>query len=96
VLEWLAGGGLKGSSNVNTDRASDGSRVRRDVFILGDSAGGVHLATWLLAPRFESARKPYLLQSEVVRLCGAALFAVAFHFKGAGPGRGGCVGGILW
>jgi hypothetical protein len=55
---------------------------------MGNSAGGVHLATWLLAPQFESARKSYLLQSEVVHLCGAVLFAVPFHFKGAGPGRG--------
>jgi hypothetical protein len=42
----------------------------------------------LLAPQFESAWKSYLLESEVVRLCGAALFAVSFHFKGAGLGRG--------
>jgi hypothetical protein len=77
VLGWLESGGLKG----------EGEGERRDVFIMGNSAGGVHLASWLLAPQFEAERRRYLSESRVMRLSGAVLFAVPFHFKNAGPER---------
>jgi hypothetical protein len=64
------------------------SASRRDVFVMGNSAGGVHLATWLLAPQFKAARRSYLSVSRVVRLSGAVLFSVPFHFENAGAARG--------
>lgn len=60
-----------------------------DVFIMGNSAGGVHLATWLLAPQFGAERRRLVSgRGKVMRLSVAVLFAVPFYFKTASPERG--------
>jgi acetyl esterase/lipase len=60
---------------------------QREVFILGNSAGGIHLATYLLDAQFESGRKRLIDGSSGYRLCGAVLLGVALDFKSASPQR---------
>jgi acetyl esterase/lipase len=68
------------------------SQTHRDVFIMGNSAGGVHLATWLFDPRFQAQRMS-LCSSSVSKSCvpqlrGAVLLSVPLDFQAAGPERG--------
>ncbi|KAI1189296.1 Alpha/Beta hydrolase protein [Nemania serpens] len=58
-----------------------------DLVLLGNSAGGVHVATFLLDPAFEAAREKLLGDEEEgpggVRLCGAVLLGTPFHWGDA-------------
>ncbi|OBT80484.1 hypothetical protein VF21_00904 [Pseudogymnoascus sp. 05NY08] len=78
VLDWLESTYLP---------SCDGkAQKKRDVFLMGNSAGGVHVSTYLLDQRFE--RQRYALQkSQLSSLRGAALISVPFDFKAATPDR---------
>lgn len=76
VLAWL-----------NTHLGSTSS-PRRDVFLLGNSAGGVHSATFLFDPEFEKTRRAYVTGGDgKVDLKGAVLVGCPFHFKSAHGNR---------
>lgn len=78
VLEWLESTYL-GSSNNNTQKP-------RDVFLMGNSAGGVHVSTYLLDPRFDNQRRA-LQGSKLCSLRGAVLLSVPLDFKESAPER---------
>ncbi len=59
-----------------------------DLYIMGNSAGGVHLATYLLAPDFATSRRQILpITSNTARLKGIIFLSVPFHFEQAHAGR---------
>lgn len=60
-----------------------------DLFIMGNSAGGIHLSTYAFAPDFEASRSKVMsLDPEAAtRLRGIVLVSVPFHFKEANPER---------
>lgn len=78
VLEWLESTYL-GSSNNNTQKP-------RDVFIMGNSAGGIHVSTYLLDPRFDNQRRA-LKESKLCSLRGAVFLSVPLDFKESAPER---------
>lgn len=60
-----------------------------DLFIMGNSAGGIHLSTYLLAPDFAASRAKvtsYDLEAPV-SLRGVVLLSVPFNFQKADPSR---------
>lgn len=57
-----------------------------DLFMMGNSAGGVHLSTFLLHSSFSSARAK-VLSGKGTRLRGAVLLSVPFHFHHSTPDR---------
>jgi acetyl esterase/lipase len=61
---------------------------KRDVYLLGNSAGGVHATTFLLEPTFLEQRKKYTSGETSITLKGIIDCSVPFHFKTALPGRG--------
>jgi hypothetical protein len=75
---------------VSKNLASDGKRPEkpRDVFMMGNSAGGVHLSTWLFSPRFEHSRSEVMgANKSLVTLKGVVLLSVPFHFRQAVASR---------
>ena len=71
----------------------DGYEAGTDIFLLGNSAGGVHTATFALEPSLASARDPYTIDDSRrgdrtgALLRGIVLLGMPAHFKGmdAGP-----------
>ncbi|KAI3341623.1 Alpha/Beta hydrolase protein [Ustulina deusta] len=61
----------------------DGYEGGVDLVLLGNSAGGVHVATFLLDPAFEAARAGLLAQGAAVRLRGAVCLGTPFHWGDA-------------
>ncbi|KAE9366119.1 alpha/beta-hydrolase [Stipitochalara longipes BDJ] len=59
----------------------------RDVYICGNSAGGVHISTFLFEPRFLEQRKSYLSRKTAITLKGAIEQSVPLHFKNASADR---------
>ncbi|OBT92817.1 hypothetical protein VE01_09042 [Pseudogymnoascus verrucosus] len=78
VLDWL--------ESTYLPSCGDKAQKKRDVFLMGNSAGGVHVSTYLLDARFEN-RRYALRQSQLCSLRGAALISVPFDFKAATPDR---------
>ncbi|KAI9648796.1 hypothetical protein NHQ30_003436 [Ciborinia camelliae] len=85
VLQWLA-----------QTHVLDGMGNRRDVYLMGNSAGGVHIATYLLEPRFLEERKMWQIQGQGegkgdgdanMILRGVVEVGVPFHFHEALSGR---------
>ncbi|KAI1428443.1 Alpha/Beta hydrolase protein [Xylaria sp. FL1777] len=54
-----------------------------DLVLLGNSAGGVHVATFLLDPAFEAARDEVLTEEVAVRLRGIVFLGTPFHWAEA-------------
>lgn len=74
MLEWLDGY-LEGIGDVG-----------RDIYLLGNSAGGVHVSTFLLADQFAERRKMLVTRNgegKRVLIKGIANLAVPCHFKHA-------------
>jgi len=65
-----------------------GKGQKRDVFLLGNSAGGVHASTFIFGKQFEAQRKELVSGQRGVALKGLINVAVPAHFKKAEPGRG--------
>ncbi|OBT87706.1 hypothetical protein VE02_04073 [Pseudogymnoascus sp. 03VT05] len=78
VLDWL--------ESTYLPSCDDKAQKKRDVFLMGNSAGGVHVSTYLLDQRFERQRFA-LRKSQLSSLRGAALISVPFDFKAATPDR---------
>jgi hypothetical protein len=74
VMKWLEAFSYKGSGNL---------------VIMGNSAGGVHLSTFLLDPQFLDQRKSLASAEKGLKLVGGVEVGVPFHFKSAGAGRAG-------
>lgn len=68
VMKWLEGFEHKGSGNV---------------VAMGNSAGGVHLSTFLLAPQYLEQRTSLASGERGIKFVGAVNMAVPFHFKAA-------------
>lgn len=73
---------------ISLNLAGHGS-TPRDLFIMGNSAGGVHVSTFLLGPAFCDARQKAVESKGDGRvvLRGAILLSVPFHFEQADPSR---------
>ncbi|KAI1201547.1 Alpha/Beta hydrolase protein [Nemania serpens] len=54
-----------------------------DLVLLGNSAGGVHVATFVLDPAFEAARRELVGEGPGVRLRGAVFLGTPFHWGDA-------------
>lgn len=61
---------------------SEGSE-KRDVFLMGNSAGGVHISTFLLDERWEGQREKLVGEEVSGRLRGAILLSIPAHFDQA-------------
>lgn len=61
---------------------------KRDVFLVGNSAGGVHASTFCFGERFEEQRKELVAGKKGVTLKGLVNIAVPVHFKRAEKDRG--------
>jgi len=74
VVDWIK----------STLGAREGYGDGVDLFLLGNSAGGVHVATFLLDPAFAKAREDVLTSSgsNGVRLRGAIFLGTPFHWAG--------------
>jgi acetyl esterase/lipase len=57
----------------------------KKIVLMGNSAGGVHAATWLLAAQFKSSREQLIANSEGVVLAGVAIVGALLHFSSAAP-----------
>jgi acetyl esterase/lipase len=69
----------------------------RDVFLMGNSAGGVHVATFMLEPRFAALRasiSPSIVGG--VSLRGYILLAVPFDFRNAAADRAATLKAYFW
>lgn len=75
LLQWLS----------KTDLL-DGKGNKRDVYLMGNSAGGLHIATYLLEPRILSGRKSWQGDANV-SLKGVVEVGVPFNFDEALHGR---------
>lgn len=71
VVDWIA-------NNVGPEP--------NDLFLMGNSAGGVHLSTFLLHSSFAATRQK-VLSTNGTRLRGAILLSVPFHFNRASSDR---------
>jgi hypothetical protein len=102
AIEWIV-------DNLNLNSGQDGDDDEHappppplDLYIMGNSAGGVHLATYLLAPDFAESRRRLLSSSiraaddssvetrskaHQARLKGVIFLSVPFHFDRALPER---------
>jgi acetyl esterase/lipase len=72
VLKWLEKFGANG---------------KRDVFIMGNSAGGVHISTFMLEPRFLEQRNSLVSGKRGTIWKGAIELGVPFHFNSAQASR---------
>jgi carboxylesterase type B len=75
---------------VSKNLASDEKRPARpkDLFVMGNSAGGVHLSTWLFSRHFEQSRSSVMgANDSLIALTGVVWLSVPFHFRQALAGR---------
>ncbi|RFU34597.1 hypothetical protein B7463_g1737, partial [Scytalidium lignicola] len=79
VLSWV-------ERWISTAGPADG-KGKRDVFIMGNSAGGLHVATFLLEERWKEQRIKYVDGREGLVLRGAVALAPALHFRNANLSR---------
>jgi acetyl esterase/lipase len=56
---------------------------KRDIYICGNSAGGVHVSTFLFEPRYLEQRRSYTSGEMAITLKGAIEQSVPLHFKNA-------------
>ena len=79
TINWI-------ESNINQ---LGGSQNVRELFLLGNSAGGVHLSTYLFSRTFTELQK-HMLSEQIgrpLRLSGAIFVSVPFHFEAASASR---------
>jgi len=60
---------------------------KRSIFVLGNSAGGVHLSTFLLHPKYLTQRQSLLSPSSPLQWKGAINLGIPAHFDHADLGR---------
>lgn len=61
--------------------------TKRDVYVMGNSAGGVHTMTFMLYSKFLAQRKRLLSGSGPLKLKGAIMLSVPCDFDSAGANR---------
>lgn len=60
----------------------------RELFMMGNSAGGIHLSTWLYEPVFEKSRGEVLgTNASALQLKGVVMLSVPFNFRAATADR---------
>jgi len=74
ALEWV-------------EKEFGGKGGKRDVYLVGNSAGGVHASTFVLGEKFLAQRKRLLAGEKGIVLKGLVNVAVPCHFKRAEEGR---------
>ncbi|KAI1368851.1 Alpha/Beta hydrolase protein [Xylaria arbuscula] len=67
---------------VKTSLARQEGYESVDLVLMGNSAGGIHVATFLLDSAFEVAREGVLAQDATVRLRGVVFLGAPFHWGG--------------
>lgn len=72
VMKWLEAFEQKGSGNL---------------VVMGNSAGGVHLSTFLFGPQYLAQRKSLAAGEKGIKFVGGVALGVPFHFKSAEAGR---------
>jgi len=77
VLKWLE------------KHLQESGDAKRDVFLLGNSAGALHISTFLLEPRWKEERMEFIGDKSTVKLRGATLLAMPAHFDEAAENRTG-------
>lgn len=77
AVEWIAEKGVSQGGLANE---------AIDLFIMGNSAGGVHLSTFLLHPDFAQARRK-ITRGHDTRLRGVIMLSVPFNFTSTYKGR---------
>ena len=55
----------------------------RQLFIMGNSAGGIHLSTWLYSPTFAETVSSVTSAAGSLQLRGVVMLSVPFHFRSA-------------
>lgn len=75
VLRWLE------------KHLADNESEKRDVFMMGNSAGGLHIATYLLEPRWKEERLKVIGENGLGRLRGAILLSIPAHLDDAQESR---------
>ncbi|EXJ53471.1 uncharacterized protein A1O5_13247 [Cladophialophora psammophila CBS 110553] len=58
---------------------------QRDVYLFGNSAGGIHVVHWLLEPAFHDFRRKIIAGCGGVKLSGALVVGALFNFKFSSP-----------
>lgn len=59
----------------------------RQLFMMGNSAGGIHLSTWLYSPVFAESLLSVTSEGAPLRLRGVVQLSVPFHFRSAAAER---------
>jgi acetyl esterase/lipase len=59
----------------------------RELFMMGNSAGGIHLSTWLYSAVFAKSTAEVLSADASLRLKGVVMLSVPFHFRAAAADR---------
>ena len=70
VIDWVE------SRFGSCSNLSDG---KRGIFILGNSAGAVHVSTWLFGKQFGARRDAFLCGDKGVKLTGVVMLGCPFH-----------------
>ncbi|KAH8816734.1 Alpha/Beta hydrolase protein [Xylogone sp. PMI_703] len=71
VLEWV--------------RKRYAGQKGKKVIVMGNSAGGVHVATWLLSDQFKDTRERLIAGSDGIKVAGVILLGGGLHFRLASP-----------
>jgi acetyl esterase/lipase len=58
---------------------------KRDVYLLGNSAGGMNVANWMFEPAFQQSRRHLISGSDGIRLSGVVLLGSLYHFQYSSP-----------
>ncbi|KIW17544.1 hypothetical protein PV08_04738 [Exophiala spinifera] len=58
---------------------------KRDVYLFGNSAGGINVATWLFEPLFQKSRQSLFAGVDGVKVSGAILLGALFDFRQSSP-----------
>lgn len=69
----------------------------KDFYLMGNSAGGIHVSTFLFSEEFQQLREAILSRSIAPSLAlrGAILLSVPFHFRNAVPSRASTLSGYF-
>jgi acetyl esterase/lipase len=60
---------------------------KRELFMMGNSAGGIHMSTWLYFPLFAKSVASVISEDASLKLRGVVQLSVPFHFRSAAADR---------
>lgn len=61
------------------------SGQKKSVYIMGNSAGGMILASWLFEPDLQQSRRRLIAGTQGIKLSGAIFLAALYHFEYSSP-----------